>query len=79
MIHFSIAKSTHSYSLVQTRRHLSIIIISVVVDGVVVVIVVLVVGLTVGFVVTITGGRGRVTISSTQERTGPPAMLLTSV
>ena len=72
------ANSTHSYSLVQTRRHVgSIISVVDVVD--VVVVVLLVVVTTVGLVVTITGGRGRVTMSSTQERTGPPAMLFTSV
>ena len=46
---------------------------------VVVVVVFLVDVLTGGLIVTKTGGRGRVNMSSTQSRMGPPAMLLMSV
>ena len=70
---------THSYSLVQIRRHLVTSVVDVTVVFVEVVVVVLLVDvLTAGLVVTMTGG-GRVTMSSTQSRTGPPAMLLVSV
>ena len=71
---------THSYSLVQICRHLVTSVVDVTVVFVEVVVVVLLVDvLTGGLIVTMTGGRGRVTMSSTQSRMGPPAMLLMSV
>ena len=55
------------------------LIVVVRVDVVVTVIVFLVVDAKGGLVVIVIGGRGRVTMSSTQESTGPSAMLVVSV
>ena len=78
--------NTHLYSLVQILWHLdslnSVVVTTVLVVDVVVAVVVLAVLAvvsTVGFLVTNAGGKGRVTMSSIQDRTGPPAMLLMSV
>ena len=75
--------NTHLYSLVQILWHLdslnSVVVSTVLVVDVVVAVVVLAVVLTDGFLVTNAGGKGRVTMSSIQDRTGPPAMLLMSV
>ena len=75
--------NTHLYSLVQILWHLdslnSVVVTTVLVVDVVVAVVVLAVVLTDGFLVTNAGGKGRVTMSSIQDRTGPPAMLLMSV
>ena len=64
----------------QTRRHLVTSVVDATMVLLVVVVVVLLVDvLTGGLIVTKIGGRGRVTMSSTQSRMGPPAMLLMSV